>query len=427
MDLAYLEVSMLKKIFGVLLIPILMVGVFAGCGKKHTLSDVHKLYTHIVDKYSYAVENNDLKEKDSYFFESVVNSDTEKETTGVSLDIEYKGELAEFLPDIASNSALKTSDPKLYNRYYALIYIEQKLLDWTFNYYKNWAPNMYASEELLKNDLEQEDVDNLYSKLEKLDEAIEAFSAEKSKAEDEIDAISFDGAINLTSFTYYYNDLIEASFDFVNTFRDMHVKYIWDTYTFGDNAEQNKLLLNRMIDEAYLNIAQIIYLENVKAFEYSECDLNPLLSLIDGGDYSQIIVSPLLTSVNKLANGKEAVLKNRSGVVDFYRADDIVLKTDYKYDATSDKYVAETYNDRLVDYIYYLKAFNQKVGIYKKVYSEFDVYEYNQVRLGFSATDMDTYVNSLDRVERANMVLLQDFSNETFANYIENFVKIFNN
>ena len=411
---------MLKKILGVLLIPAMVIGVFAGCGKKHTLSDVNKLYTHIVDKYSYE-ENG---EKKSYFFNSVVATDEngQKEVPGVALEINYKGELGKYLPNnITNNIALKVSDPKLYNRYYALGYIEQKLLDWTFNYYENWAANLYASEELIE-DVEQDDIENLYTKLENLDEAIGDFAAEKSKAEDEINAITFDGAINLTSFTYYFNDLIEASFDFVNAFRDVHVKYIWNTYTFGDNNEQNKLLLDRMIDEAYLNIAQIIYLENVKVFEYSECDLNALIEEIDSGGYSEDIISPLLTKISSLDNGKAALLDADAKM---YESDDINLLKNYKYDAALDANVPETYNDRLEDYVYYLKAFNQKVGIYKKVYADFDMYEYNQVRLGLSTIDIDTYVNSLDRVEKANLVLLQDFARETFANYIETFSKIF--
>lgn len=413
---------MIKKIFGFLLIPVLMVGVFAGCGKKHTLSDVEKLYNHIVDKYSYDVKNDLFKEKDSYLFESVVDVENEKEIVGVAMKIEYKGQLATYLPNIETNEALKNSDSKLYNRYYALVYIEQKLLDWTFNYYKNWSSNLYENEELLKNELEQEDIENLYTKLENLDKAIESFDYEKSKAEDEIDAISFDGAINLTSFTYYYNDLIEATFDFVNAFRDVHVKYIWDTYTFGENAEQNKLLLERLIDEAYLNMAQIIYLENVKSFEYSECDLNSLLELINGGSTSKNIISPLLTSVNTLENGKLAVL-NAQGKM--FEADDIVLVEDYREDKVNGGFIAETYNDRLEDYVYYLKAFNQKAGIYKKVYSEFDVYEYNQIRLGLGRVDFNTYNNSLNRIERANLALLQDFVNETFDDYINAFSKVF--
>ena len=58
---------MLKKILGVLLIPAMIIGVFAGCGKDHTLSDVNKLYNHMVDKYSYDIEG-DAGNKASNFF-----------------------------------------------------------------------------------------------------------------------------------------------------------------------------------------------------------------------------------------------------------------------------------------------------------------------------------------------------------------------
>ena len=413
---------MLKKILGILLIPTMVISIFAGCGKDHNLADVKKLYNRMIDKYSYEVDAAN-QEKDSYFFKTIVVGD--KAMPGVKLEIKYKGELAKVHQLENSYASLKDDDKNLYNRYYALVAIEQRLLDWIYNYYDNWDDNLYESEKISK-DVKKSDVEKLYKNLKKLDKAIGKFAVEKSKAEDEIDSISFEGAINLTSFTYAFNDLIEASLNFVNTFRDIHVKYIWNTYTFGENVGANKTLLNRIIDEAYLNMAQVIYYENVKTFEYSECDLNPLIQLVDETVYSEEIIYPLLNEATALKNGKSAVLVSAAGGARMFNAEDVVLNPNKSTDANGDP-VAETYDDRLQDYIYFLKAFNQKVNIYKRVYKDFDIYEYNQVRLGLGAVNFETYVNGLDRVERANLALLQDFANETFADYAENFAKIFNN
>ena len=396
------------------------IGMFVGCGKKHTLLDVQKYYNNMVEKYSETVAGDINVEKKSYVF---AQRASDGKVPGTSMRITYKGALGKGLEKIGLNyDETAISDENLYNRYYALVNIEQKLLDWTYRYYTNWSEKLYASYDLIKHDVKQNDVENLYKKLEKLDDQIGKFITEKSKAEDEINAISFDGAINLTSFTYAYNDLIEASLDFVSAFKNFHVKYVWDTYTFGKDDDTNLLLLNRLIDEAYLNMAQVIYFENVKAFEYSECDLNDIVKLAKDTSNKEFVIVGLLfkTGDNPCKNIKKSVYKSEN----VYRgAGDVSLKLLGTNEAGENIY--ENYNTKLENYIYYLKAFNQKVNIYKSVYSKLDFYKYNQVRLGFGTMDLKTYKESLSRVDKANVSLVESFATQTFVYFVNNFVGIF--
>ncbi len=408
---------MLKKIFAFLLVPAMAIGMFIGCGKKHTLLDVQKYYNNMVEKYSEAVVGDLNKEKMSYVF---AQRTSDGKVPGTLMYITYKGALGKGLNDISSGTN-NVSDKNLYNRYYALVYVEQKLLDWIYRYYTNWSEKLYASYDLIKHDIKQNDVENLYKKLEKLDEQIGKFITEKTKAEDEINAISFEGAINLTSFTYAFNDLIETSFDFVNAFKDFHVKYVWNTYTFGKDKDTNLLLLNRLIDEAYLNMAQVVYLENVKAFEYSECDLNELIKLTSGLNQQYVIAGLLFkTGTNPCFDINKSVYKSDNT---YFSADDVVLKQTGTTEAGEKIY--EDYNTKLEKFVYYLKAFNQKVNIYKNVYSKLDFYKYNQIRLGFGTMDLKTYKESLGRVDKANVSLVENFATQTFTYFVNSFVGIF--
>lgn len=410
MDLGYKEANMFKKLFAFLLIPAMAIGVFIGCGKKHTLLDVESYYNNMVDKYSYSVSGESNVEKRSYIF---AQRSTDGKVPGTSMKITYKGGLGEGIESIGSLYSTSVEyDNKLYNRYYALVNVEQKLLDWTYNYYTSWADNLYDSYALIKHDIKQDDVEKLYKKVKKLDEKIEEFVKAKDQVEDEINAITFEGAIDLTSFTYAFNDIIEASFDFVNAFKDFHVKYIWNTYTFGENKETNKSLLDRLIDEAYLNMAQVIYYENVKAFEYLECDLNQLIEYAKD-DYKDYVIAGLLF--------KDKVKLSPEGDVDVsvYKNGKLYSANDVNLD------VSETYNSKLEQYLYYLKSYNQKISIYKDVYTKLNFYKYNQIRLGDGTMNLEDYKSTLSRVDVANLSLVENFATVTFISYVNEFVKIF--
>lgn len=411
MDLGCKEVNMFKKLFAFLLIPAMAIGVFIGCGKKHTLLDVESYYNNMVDKYSYNVSGESNVEKRSYIFDQ---RSTDGKVPGTSMKITYKGKLGKGIESIGSTySSSVEYDTKLYNRYFALVNVEQKLLDWTYNYYTSWADNLYDSYALIKHDIKQDDVEKLYKKVKKLDEKIEEFVKAKDQVEDEINAITFGGAIDLTSFTYAFNDIIEASFDFVNAFKDFHVKYIWNTYTFGDNNETNKNLLDRLIDEAYLNMAQVIYYENVKSYEYRECDLNQLIQYAEVNNKNYVITGLLFKDDVKLNGDNNSVSVYYNTDKKLYSADDVKLA------------VNETYNSKLEQYLYYLKSYNQKISIYKDVYTKLNFYKYNQIRLGDGTMNLEDYKSTLSRVDVANLSLVENFATVTFISYVNEFVKIF--
>lgn len=411
MDLAW-GCNMFKKLFAFLLIPAMAIGVFIGCGKKHTLLDVQSYYNNMVGKYSYTVAGEANVEKRSYIFGQ---RGSDGKVPGTSMVVSYKGKLGTGLNTIGTNYDVSDwTDTDLYNRYFALVNIEQKLLDWTYNYYTTWSDNLYSNYALIKHDVKQDDVEKLYKKVKQLDDKIAEFIKEKTKAEDEINAITFEGAINLTSFTYAFNDLIEASFDFVNAFKNFHVKYVWNTYTFGDNAETNKLLLDRLIDEAYLNMAQVIYYENVKSYEYRECDLNSIVKYAENSELKKYVNVGLLykTSITSepCYDIKKSAYKSNGKM---YEASNVTLT------------VGQNYNTKLENFIYYLKAYNQKINIYKDVYTKLNYYKYNQIRLGDGTMDLDEYKSSLNRLDRANLSLVEDFSTGTFIKFVNSFVEIF--
>jgi hypothetical protein len=164
---------------------------------------------------------------------------------------------------------------------------------------------------------------------------------------------------------------------------------IEDYYSF--NAENLQLY----VDNAYLDISYIVYLQNIKSFNDSVgdngiCDLSSVVCSLNDYELLQILNERKDISTTILGN---LGLSTEAGVL----ADDAVDLFSHSRD-----------------------VFEQRLGNYLTTYSKVNVYTINQYKFGLAGNvDYNSYRILLSASDRANIVMLDNFVNDTFLNYVE--------
>lgn len=359
---------MFKKICCVLLVTVCALGVMVGCGKNKTPENIDKMYIEIkTDK-----DNAHIFKKDA---DGILTNE---------LFVTYDGEMAKLLKSGAPvQSDFEASQP-LYRRYYALKYFQQGVLTCISEYYSKYCANGFYESIKLK-DVKNEEYNALFDLTETLKTDIRNFEVARKKVESDINVMTFTGAIRsiLTEYSYQFNRLIDSYSNFVNAFRDMQVKYLYENNVMPDDAELKVVYVNRLLDEFYLNSAQAIYYKALRAYDRTnECDL---------GD------SPI---------GDELYVK-------FYNI--LNKQGDYeKVTLNADK--IENISSEIDELLYAHNAFLQKFTVYKKVYDTLDYYSYNQKRI-LGEAELTNYKKVLSDVDRANVSLVESFENTIFDEY----------
>ncbi len=368
---------MFKKICCMLLVSLCAVGVMVGCGKNKTPENISNMYIEIkTDKdNAYIFKKGD---------DGVVSN---------QLYITYSGEMAKLLKDGAPVETDFEAAKPLYRRYYALRYFEQGVLTSISEYYDKYCSGDSATsfyEAIKLKDVEKAELNALFDATESLKTDIRKFEVARKKVEADINVMTFTGAIrsNLTEYSYQFNRLIESYSNFVNKFRDMQVKYLYDGNDMPEDASVKMAYVNRLRDEFYLNSAQAIYYKALKAFDRTnECDLGDL-------------------PIEKELYVKFYNILNKKG--------DFVVK-----DLTKEQ--VATKDGEIEEFLYAHNAFLQKFEVYKKVYDTLDYYTYNQ-KLILSETELENYKKVLSDVDRANVSLIESFENTIFGEYCDKFL-----
>ena len=344
-----------------LLVSLCAVGVMVGCGKNKTPENINTMYIEIkTDK-----DNEHIFKKDE---DGVVTN---------QLYITYLGEMSKLDEKGAPVKDDFSAAHPLYVRYYALKYFQQGVLTCISEYYDKYctgseSTSFYGAIKL--KDVEKSELNALFDATESLKTDIRKFEVARKKVEDDVNVMTFTGAIrsNLTEYSYQFNRLIESYSKFVNMFRDMQVKYLYDNNKLPDNIDLKIAFVNRLRDEFYLNAAQAIYYKALKSFDRTnECDLSDLP--IDNVLYKE-----------------------------FYN---ILNKAE---DYNSNKQVSD--NDaKIEEFLYAHNAFLQKFEVYKKVYDTLDYYSYNQKVIQNNETELENYKKVLSDVDQANIALIETF------------------
>ena len=364
---------MRNRIITLLLLPLLVLTtLFTGCDDKYTYNTIRDLYVKMVTDYNTSKVD---------FFGGALDA-TGKEQM---LIITYNNS------DVASAINNQTPTTETDKRFVALRVINQNILDYIFNYYQNWSADFYTK--ISSADCDKKEMESLYGKLENLYNTLGAFSNKKDQFEKDVKSLEISNVMvySITEFTYEVNKVIEASLSFMNQFIDMHNKYCVRLDTLSDSS------LNRIIDETYVRIAEMVYYENVKSFNYSlgdkgSCDLFDIMETSTTHKYSQI---------GNITMGLSDLSDNIKGGM-------VTDSINYK----------ETM-DTIDEYIYCFNIYLQRRQIYLDLYESFNMYALNKYRFDkITDVTIDEYVSSFSTIERVNYTMLEDISNNTFKNLV---------
>lgn len=334
-----------------------------GCGESKTVADIKKLYMSTIDEH---------KDGDTRVF----FSNTENE---YQLTISY--------PDVLL-SVMESNHPSN-GRYKGLDY-QQKILRNIYAYYTNHQEDFYRVVD--SKSINKATINELYNKLNSLNTTLDEFVVHYNTFMDIVEnGVSNIMKYNITRYTYQLNKVIDASFDFMYAFHDVYSKYCIDDYSnyFSVNNIQT------YVDKAYLDMAFVVYMENIKAFNYSGsengvCDLANVVS-----NTSEFNILDLLDS---------------RGTVDDVILNNLVKDSSY-YDETMEKLNAFAYSR---------DVFEQKLSSYKSTYNSLDIYNISAYKYGnVSPWDYDDYLLTLSPSKRATVIMLENFVKDNFQNYIE--------
>ncbi len=419
---------MFKKILSLLLLPLCAVAAFVGCSKERTVSEVQNYYNSMKNKY--------IVEETSGVYSSNIfpKQQGTVKSFGDGIKVQYTGDLS-FLGDdnkeVDAEDAYGEQYDTLYWRYMAIKEIQQPTLDAIFAYYTKYNDNFFNGIQLTdKKVLDSKDITALYNKLVDLDDELQKFVVERNKFQQVVDILGvkdIDRSI-ITTYSRAFNDLIKVSYEFVEEFKNIHVKYIWKDNEYDSfNGIGSLQTINRIIDEANLEQAYVQYLE-LSAFNDSECDLSEYakVKLKTGSaeiNYFDLLGQQLTTSSESLIKitkyvNQQGQQTDVNGVP--YSAEEIEL---WK---TNDKSEAEqNYISKLN---YSIDVFNQKLDKIKEIANDVNLYKYYRIKFGQDTSlTLEQYKDNLSKIEQANLMLFENFMNETVNSYRLNIHSLFDN
>ena len=336
-----------------------------GCGNDRKIEDVQQAYVNMVSAFTISGESD--------FF-----SDSENPN---SIVIAYPTTVKQAIENAnPSNDVQKR---------YRSLYYQQEILDNIYKYYNDYQEPFYRI--AASKDIDKDEVKALYNSIKDLHEVLDTFEENYETFNDAVEnGISDVMEYNLTSYSFYLNKVIDASFDFIFKFHNMYIRYCVDDYS-SHNADNLKLY----VDKAYLDISYVVYLENIKSFNYSVgthgvCDLAEVVG--SNNDFN------ILTLLDTRKSISTFIQENIGG--------------------TTEQAIQATEKVNLFSYV--RDVFEQRLNTYVNTYNSLDMYKINQYKFNLSGgVDYESYITSLSASDRATIILLDNFVEDNFMNYVE--------
>ena len=386
----------MKKFYSLLILPLIAVFCLFGCGTDRTTTEIKAVYSQMVDTYVINSESN-------WYFEKPVNS-TEYTKMYVTYDYEYG-----FNDAVLGKSGSSISED-LELRYTQLTSVYARTLLMAYNYYTNWNELFFANIDSKNPDAD--DLTELYDKLVDFRRQLEKFNTSKLNIEREVKLLGINSelvAAKIDAFNNAYNNLISKVLNFVNYFKDLHVKYFYSDTDVVDGS-----YANRAYDEAILSLANFIYKDYLQAL--SKNGTVQLISIDNAISSSYNIFndySLLTTKISQVqTDGKVGLSKLSSTVIN----------------ALNDPNNAN--NQRAVSavnqFVVSLNTFNQYFNLYNKVYDKVSMESFNNYRFeingGFEGSNAtvkhENYIETLSPVDAANVNVLIDFEENKVSAFL---------
>lgn len=353
----------MKKLLSLLILPVLALVCLVGCKGDKNPKDIENYYKQMKSEF--------IVEEENIFF-----ADEERPNT---ISIAYNDRLNNYIKNVEPSTDLQ--------RRYVALGVQQEILNDVFNFYENNQEDFYR--EMSSAEYKQSELNDLYSSLENLKKTLSDFKTQYTQFMSDFESEDI-MTFSVLSYTYQLNKVIDSSFDFIYNFMNLFDKYCID----GEKV--TTVTLNYSLDCSYVDIANVVYLQNIKPFNYSVgekgvCDLLPIIS--EGDNRYNL--------VNYLGNTEHLSSAIISGM-----------------DSTLDAY-PETM-DKINNFIYFKGLMGQRIDTFRSIMNSIDDYTLNEYRFNLvNGVDYDTYLVSLSASNRANVEALDRFIEDIFKEYIE--------
>ena len=411
-----------SKLLSFLLLPVLAVGALAGCSSSKVSTTPYNTFINMQLNYGNAegrVNRTDYQRPvfssatNSLYYVKEVSSDEDAENVG-KYDIQYllapqynvsllnadnqtKIRNKETLMN-GTQTVLATTS-KVFQGYYGILKVQDSIANGVYNYYNNWANRFYYS--IAKCKVDKNEVKEFNKRMDNLVNVTRAFNNAKRVFETSCTTASGTNVHTFVfnSFAKVYNDFIECSINFVDYFKTLHLKYV-----IGDNAyviseQAGSDSVQRIKDEAILNIAKVLYYENLKSANYSDCNLSDLTKDLVESENADALTNKYAKVLFKYLNKTTSTLNKSDGAI--WVANGAAL------DALVDETVFKAIN----------LSFNQKYWLYKKVYDSVDMYAYNRARSGYGNVTKEAFINTQSAELKTKYSFIDDFFSYTFSEY----------
>ena len=405
-----------NKLLSILLLPILAVSVLVGCSGSKTMYSAFDSFVSTKNKYSTLgnkINTTSISKYDNSVYVSATSdlfyvlkqSDDEYVLTSLfdaKYDISILNESnisklrSKATLEDGSNNDINLSS-RTYNGYYAIYKIQDSIAKGVFNYYNKYVGSFYNAIDKVK--VSSSDIKEYNKRMDAWVTATGKFAAAKEVF---VSRVKISGELSIHSFIFSefsksYNDYIESSIKLVDYFKDLQIKYLLQdkAYTDQDSAE-------RIVDEMVFNIAKTLYYEDLKSFNYSDCDLgelaNDIVSHTNANDLTNSYAKVLFTYLSKTTSSITSSNGDRVFVCGSYASSRI-------------------FGTRKYAFISAINSFNKKFALYQSIYNDIDVYAYNRARSGYGSVSVEDFINAQTAEMQAKYNFMQDFHNYTLTEY----------
>ncbi|MDY5041621.1 MAG: hypothetical protein SPF07_01420 [Eubacteriales bacterium] len=375
---------MKKGYYSLLALPLVATMFLAGCGKTtRNALELKTLHAETVSAYDNGTTNT--------YFKKTGSAETEEKDYFV---VQYNEGITNY--QNSTNEEDKSTD--LYKRYNQLKSVYGRTMSLAYAYYADFRNVFYENIESKKPDAKE--LTELYDRLKTFQRELASFNANKLDLERETELFGAGSSIigaSVDKFNYSYTNLIKVTLNFVNYFKDLHVKYF-----YSEDQTIDKSYALRVYDEGLLSMANYIY----KGY---------LNSLVKNGTAKVLDLLDAKQSVGTLFNPEKN--KQLNYIIVTGNNSCVTLKENFLNSLDNGD---ETNINAVKEYESQLNMFNRYFKLYNKVYDKVDMEKYNTFRFNTDSTykssvedNEEKYLNSLSVVDSANARVMINFEKET--------------
>lgn len=375
---------MKKGYYSLLALPLVATMFLAGCGKTtRNALELKTLHADTVSAYDNGTTNT--------YFKKIGSAETEEKDYFI---VQYN----EGITAYQTSDDEKDKSTDLYKRYNQLKSVYGRTMSLAYAYYADFRNVFYENIESKKPNAKE--LTELYDRLKTFQRELASFNANKLDLERETELFGAGSSIigaSVDKFNYSYTNLIKVTLNFVNYFKDLHVKYF-----YSEDQTIDKSYALRVYDEGLLSMANYIY----KGY---------LNSLVKNGTAKVLDLLDAKQSVGTLFSQNNDDLKN---IVITGNYSCVTLNSDFLNDLDEGN---ENNINAVKDYESQLKMFDRYFKLYNKVYDKVDMEKYNTFRFNTDSTynsstiqdNEEQYLNSLSVVDAANARVMINFEKDT--------------